>query len=164
VNRLSVPTICRMNAAGSLTRMANVPNEVDFGLEWTVEAELPPAQRGQDGQVLRLERVRPRQEHVRQLALVHEDGRLPLADHELGPVLDFVLVALEPVDHGVVADIQPFDDIHQLAAKFVPKAHLSPPRKQRAAGFNPRGRSLAAERCPAQAPAQEDTTWSSHSQ
>ena len=58
------------------------------------------------------------------LALVDEDGGLALADGELGPHLDLVVVAREAVGEDVVLRrLGPLDDVDELAADFVPKAH-----------------------------------------
>ena len=44
-------------------------------------------------------------------AFVDEHGCLPGAHHELGAVLDLVVVPLEAVNHRFLPVIEPFDDV-----------------------------------------------------
>ena len=55
-------------------------------------------------------------------------GRLPLADDELGAVLDLVLVAREAVRQDLVlARLGPLDDVDELAADPTPSPMIGPP-------------------------------------
>ena len=98
-------------------------DEVDLGLERALEAVVPVLQRGQDRQVVGLELVEPGAEDVGELALVDEDRRLPLADGELGAVLDRVALALEAPDDGVAGVVGPVDDVDELAAQEIEDRH-----------------------------------------
>ena len=77
-------------------------DEVDLGLERRVEAVLPALEGGQDRHVFGVQRVHAGLEDVGELALVDEAPPPALADGELGPVLDLVVVAREAVGEDVV--------------------------------------------------------------
>ena len=100
-------------------------DEIDFGLERAVEAKLPAGQRAEDRKVLRVERVRPRLEHVGDFALQHEDRQLAGSHDELRSLLDLVLIARKPPDERVARVIEPLDDVDQFAAKLVEQSHDS---------------------------------------
>ena len=98
-------------------------DEVDLAAERALEAVLPPLEGGEQGQVLggQLEVAGP--EAVGQLAPVDEHRLLALADDQLGPVLDLVLVAGEPPGEGRAGVVHPLDDVDQLALDLVHQAH-----------------------------------------
>src|SRR5690606_17669294 len=68
-------------------------DKVNFGLEGRVKAVFPGAEFCQDGRVAAVDLVFPGRENVCDLAFVHEDRRLRLANDKLRTVLD--LLALD---------------------------------------------------------------------
>ena len=72
---------------------------------------------------MRVERVRPRLEHVRDFALQHEDRQLAGSHNELCSLLDLVLIAREAPDERGSCVVQPLNDVDQFAAKFVEQSH-----------------------------------------
>src|SRR5690606_3062874 len=98
-------------------------DEVHLRLERRAESVLPALDRRQDRQVLRLERVRARAEHVGEAALADEHRRLALAHDELRLVLDLVPLTREAPDDRVPALVEELDDVDQLAAQLLHEAH-----------------------------------------
>jgi hypothetical protein len=74
-------------------------------------------------QVLGLEGVHARLEHVGDLALVDEDRDLALAHGKPGAHLDLVVVAGEAPHDGVAAVVGPLDDVDELALDLVDEPH-----------------------------------------
>jgi hypothetical protein len=72
------------------------------------------------GQVGDFQLIHAGLEDVGQTAFVDEDRYLRFTHRQLGAVFDLVAVALEAMDHGVVAVVGPFDDIDELTNDFVP--------------------------------------------
>src|SRR5262249_9174604 len=109
--------------------------EVDLGLEGRLEAVLPPAERRQDREVLRLQLVAARAEEIGGLSLVDEERGLVLANRELRAHLDLLVVDRKLVDERIVRVIEPLDDLDELRAHLVAElgldvveqAHEEPP-------------------------------------
>ena len=88
---------------------------VDVGLERRVEAVLPGLQLREDRDVLGRQRVLPRTERVAELAEVDKLHDLRLADDQLRPVLDRLVVVWKAVGERVAGVIRPLDDLEELA-------------------------------------------------
>lgn len=106
---------------GELARRA----EIHLGLEGRFEAVFPALQRGEDGHVLRGERLCAGRIDVGELALVDERRHLPFAHHQLGAVFDLVVVALEAIHQRIVAVVEPFDDVDQFGGELFPQVHVA---------------------------------------
>jgi len=98
-------------------------DEVDFGLERTVKAELPTLQGAEQRKVCGVERVLPWLEHIGDLALVDEDGQLTGPHDQLGAVFDLVVVARKTPGKRVLAVIYPFNDVDEFGPYLVEKTH-----------------------------------------
>ena len=96
---------------------------VDVRLERRVEAVLPGLQLRQDRDVVGRQRVLARTERVAELAEVDELHRLRLADDQLRPVLDRLVVVRKAVRERVARVVGPLDDVDQLALDEVHDSH-----------------------------------------
>ncbi len=100
--------------------------EVDVRLERRVEAVLPRLQLGQNRDVVGRQRVLARLERVAELADVDELHLLRLADDELRPVLDRLVIVGKAERERVARIVGPLDDVDQLAFDEVHQAHRCP--------------------------------------
>jgi len=91
-------------------------HEQNFGLERTVEAVFPAADRGEQRQVGRRERMTPRTEDVGDVALINEQRQLARPYDQLRAVLDLVLGSREAIEHRVAGFVQPIDDVDQFTS------------------------------------------------
>jgi hypothetical protein len=88
---------------------------------------LPPEQRREDRQVLRLQFVIAGGEDVGESAAVDEDGGLRFAHDQPRAVLDLVVVTLEAMHHRVARRIEPFDDVDRFALELIQPTHIARP-------------------------------------
>jgi len=98
-------------------------DEVDLGLERTIESVLPSLQSAEDGQVLGLKFVSARLEGIGDRTLGDKDRHLRLSNRELRSILDLIAVSLKAINHRVLGVVQPLDDVDEFAADLVPNAH-----------------------------------------
>ena len=98
-------------------------DEINLDLEGALEPVFPPAQGGQNRQVLSRQGMGARAKHVGQTTLADHDGRLTLTTDEFGPVFDLVVVVREPPNERIAAVVEPLDDVDQLIADEAEDSH-----------------------------------------
>ena len=98
-------------------------DEIDIGLEGRVQAVFPSFERGEDGDVVRRQRVFARPEGVAELAQVNELRHLRFPHDELRAVLDFLVHIRVAEGNGVARIVLPLDDFEELSFEIVNKAH-----------------------------------------
>ena len=96
---------------------------IHIRLEWRLERLVPIHQIRQDRQRIRVERVKPRPEHVGHSALVHEDRHLRVAHRQLAAVLDFAILHRKAVGQDAIRGLDPIDDIDELFGQKITQAH-----------------------------------------
>jgi hypothetical protein len=136
----------RLLRAPALIGLGARGEEVHVALEGRLEARVPVLEVGEQRQRLRLERVQPGAELIRDLPLVDEERQLRLADGEARAVLDLHVAHRIPEGEHAVAVLRPLDDVDELLAQKVAERHGSPPQMylEGAARAAPRGTDLTA--------------------
>jgi len=99
-------------------------DEVDLRLERAVEPILPTGQRTEDRQVVSVERVMTRFEHISQFAPVHEHGHLTWSYDQLSTVLDLIVEPRKSPYERVTRIVDPLDYVNQFSAEFIEQSHL----------------------------------------